>query len=90
MLITPGAWKGRGRFLYQGDAKGSVVELQFQASRDDHGEHLEGTISPEAADSFEFAVRIVEDETGTFRMTHSGAPSLEGNVPRRPTAHRVN
>ena len=80
MLITPGAWKGRGRFLYQGDAKGSVVELQFQASRDDHGEHLEGTISPEAADSFEFAVRIVEDETGTFQITHSGGPALEGTA----------
>jgi len=80
MLITPGAWKGRGRFLYQGESLGSVVELEFQASRDTHGQHLEGTISPETGGSFVFAVHVVEDDTGTFQVTASGGPALEGTA----------
>lgn len=80
MLIKPGDWKGRGRFLYQGESLGSVVELEFRASRDTHGEHIEGTISPETGDAFPFAVHVVEDDTGTFQITASGGPSLEGTA----------
>lgn len=80
MLITPGSWKGRGRFLYQGESLGSVVELEFQASRDTHGEHIEGTISPETGAAFPFAVHVVEDDTGTFQVTASGGPALEGTA----------
>jgi len=80
MLIMPGAWKGRGRFLYQGQSLGSVVEVAFQASRDTFGEHIEGTISPEASAAFPFSVHIVEDETGTFEVTVSGGPALSGTA----------
>ena len=80
MLITPGAWQGRGRFLYQGDSLGTVVNLGFEASRDQHGEHLEGTISPEGSDAFEFSAHIVEDDGGTFEIAVSGGPALSGTA----------
>ncbi len=80
MLITPGAWKGRGRFLYQGQSLGMIVELDFQASKDEYGEHLEGTIRPESGAAFEFAVRVVADDNGTFEVTASGGPALRGTA----------
>lgn len=81
MLITPGGWKGRGRFLYEGQSLGTVVELSFQASRDTHGEHLEGTLLPEGGAAFEFAVRVLENDTGTFDVTLSGLSSaLDGTA----------
>lgn len=80
MLITPGAWKGRGRFLYQGQSLGTVVEVDFEASRDTHGEHLEGNIRPESGDAIEFAVHVVEDDGGTFEVSVSGGPALSGTA----------
>lgn len=82
MLIKPGRWKGQGRFLYQGQSLGTVVNVQFVASRDDYGEHLEGHITPEGgSQALEFAVRIVEDDSGTFELTASGlAQALSGTA----------
>lgn len=81
MLIGTGSWTGRGRFLYQGQSLGSVVELSFESSQDEHGEHLEGALQPGGGVSIDFAIRIVEDETGTFTVTASGmSPQLEGTA----------
>ena len=81
MLIGTGSWTGRGRFLYQGQSLGSVVELSFEASADAHGEHLEGSLQAEGGAATEFAIRCVEDETGTFTVTASGvSPQLQGTA----------
>jgi len=80
MLITPGAWKGRGRFLYEGESLGSLVELEFQVARDAHGEHIEGQILPESTAAFDFAVHVVANDTGTFQVSLSGGPSLAGTA----------
>ena len=81
MLIGTGSWTGRGRFLYQGQSLGSVIELSFEVTRDDFGEHLEGVLQPEGAAATQFAIRILEDESGTFTITAAGmgAP-LEGTA----------
>lgn len=81
MLITPGAWKGRGRFLFEGQSLGNVVELSFEATRDAHGEHLEGSLQPEGGSSIDFAVRVLANDTGTFSITFAGvAPALLGTA----------
>jgi len=88
MLIGSGHWTGRGRFLYEGQSLGTVVELRFESVRDTHGEHLEGTLQPEGGDAHDFAVRILEDETGTFTVTAAGmSPHLVGTAKLESEPH---
>ena len=79
MLITPGNWTGRGRYLHEGQSLGTVVELHFQVTHDQYGEHLEGTLTPEGSEPREFSVRVLENDTGTFEITATGmSPQLAG------------
>lgn len=89
MLIGTGRWAGRGRFLYQGQSLGSVVEVTFDASRDAHGDHLEGTLQAEGSTAaLDFAIRFIEDETGTFTVTAAGMnPQLEGTAKLESEPH---
>ena len=68
MNLHPGRWLGKGSLLAEGRSLGQAVACDVQVEKDQDGYTLSGTWQGLNAEPWEFVLRVVPNEVGTYTL----------------------
>ncbi len=81
MNLQTGRWIGKGSLLAEGQSLGHAVTCDVQVQKDEDGFTLTGTWQGSEAAAWEFALRIVANEVGTYTLgMRLAGDSLQGTA----------